>query len=223
MRRGEKASPIVFYKEQAQELHDDETGATKEEKRLIARASWVFNADQVDGWSEPDGGNNELLDPIEDVDALVRATKADVRYGGTNAYYAPSADCIVMPDRERFIGTSTSSPTESFYAVLLHELTHWTAHAKRLDRDLSGRFGDASYAMEELVAELGAAFLCAELKIANEPRTDHVAYIDHWLLVLPSDYRAIFLAARKASVAVKFLKDLNGRDYAFHGSSKRSY
>lgn len=78
-----------------------------------------------------------------------------------------------MPPREAFTGSATSSPTEAYYSTLLHELTHWTGPAHRCDRDLSGRFGTEAYAMEELVAELGAAFLCAELGIAIEPRADH--------------------------------------------------
>jgi antirestriction protein ArdC len=90
----------------------------------------------------------------------------------------------------------------------LHELTHWTAHPSRLARDLSGRFGEESYAMEELVAELGAAFLCAELGIVNTPRQDHAAYIANWLKVLRDDTKAVFTAASRASEAAEFLGKL---------------
>jgi len=110
-----------------------------------------------------------------------------------------------MPDRERFTGTETISATESFYATLMHELSHWCGHERRLDRDLSGRFGDESYAMEELVAELGAAFLCSKLGISNQPRPDHAAYIAHWLAVMKRDTRAIFTAASKANEAKTYL------------------
>ena len=113
-----------------------------------------------------------------------------------------------MPDRERFTGSATSTPTETYYATLLHELTHWTGHASRLDRDLSGRFGNEAYAMEELIAELGAAFLCADLSITNTPRPDHAAYIANWLEVLKRDKRAIFTAARKATQASDYLEHL---------------
>ena len=113
-----------------------------------------------------------------------------------------------MPERERFTGSATSTPTETYYATLLHELTHWTGHESRLDRDLSGRFGNEAYAMEELVAELGAAFLCADLSITNTPRPDHAAYIANWLEVLKRDKRAIFTAARKAAQAADHLASL---------------
>ena len=113
-----------------------------------------------------------------------------------------------MPDRERFTGTATIGATESYYATLLHELTHWTGHPKRLARDLSGRFGQEGYAMEELVAELGAAFLCCDLGITNQPRPDHAAYIANWLTVLKRDTRAVFTAARQANEARGFLQGL---------------
>jgi antirestriction protein ArdC len=97
------------------------------------------------------------------------------------------------------------SATEAYYSTLLHELTHWTAPAHRCDRDFSGRFGSEAYAMEELVAELGAAFLCAELGITVEPRPDHAQYLAHWLAVLKADKRAIFAAASKAAEASAYL------------------
>jgi antirestriction protein ArdC len=86
---------------------------------------------------------------------------------------------------------------------------NWTASAHRCDRDLSGRFGSEAYAMEELVAELGAAFLCAELGITVEPRADHAQYLAHWLTVLKADKRAIFTAASKAAEAAAFLRKEN--------------
>jgi antirestriction protein ArdC len=98
---------------------------------------------------------------------------------------------------------------ESYFAVLGHETLHWTGHASRLSRDVGGaRFGSAGYAMEELVAELGAAFLCADLDLALEPRDDHASYIAHWLDVLTHDHRAIFTAASQAQAAADFLHGL---------------
>src|SRR6202035_4732889 len=98
---------------------------------------------------------------------------------------------------------------ESYYATALHELTHWTKHERRLSRDFGRKaFGDAGYAREELVAELGAAFLCADLGIEAEPREDHAAYLDHWLQVLKDDKRAIFQAAAYAQKASDFLQGL---------------
>jgi antirestriction protein ArdC len=145
---------------------------------------------------------------IEQAEAFTAAAGADVRYGGDRAYYRRSDDHVQMPERERFTGSATSTPTETYYATLLHELTHWTGHESRLDRDLSGRFGNEAYAMEELVAELGAAFLCADLSITNTPRPDHAAYIANWLEVLKRDKRAIFTAARKAAQATDYLAGL---------------
>ena len=126
--------------------------------------------------------------------------------------YSARDDIINMPAREAFTGTATSGATESYYAVLLHELTHWSGHQSRLDRQLSNRFGNKAYAMEELIAELGASFLCAECAITTEPRPDHANYIADWLDVLKKDKRAIFTAARKASEATEFLIALQTPD-----------
>ena len=112
----------------------------------------------------------------------------------------------MMPERRRFMGTGGISPGEAFYSTLCHELVHWSGANSRLDRDLTGRFGEHAYAMEELVAELGAAFLCADLGISQTPREDHAAYIKSWLDVLKSDKRAIFTAASKASEAAEWLQ-----------------
>jgi antirestriction protein ArdC len=92
-----------------------------------------------------------------------------------------------------------------YYGTLAHEMTHWTGAETRLNRDLSGRFGNQAYAAEELIAELGAAFLCADLRLANEPRPDHAAYVQSWLQVLKNDKRAIFTAAAKAQAAADYL------------------
>jgi antirestriction protein ArdC len=99
--------------------------------------------------------------------------------------------------------------TESYYATVAHELTHWTRHETRLNRDFGRkRYGDAGYAMEELVAEIGAALLCADLGITPETRTDHAAYIASWLTVLRNDRRAIFNAASHAEKAVDYVRKL---------------
>ncbi len=113
-----------------------------------------------------------------------------------------------MPKPEQFVGTPTSSPTEAYYAVLLHELTHWTGAPHRLNREFGVRFGDRAYAFEELIAELGAAFLCSALRIVNEPRADHAAYISNWLEILDRDPKAIFTAAGQAQKAVEYLTEL---------------
>ncbi len=208
VRKGEKASLIVFYKEMDVERQTD-AGETEADTVLFARASWVFNADQVDGYEatavEPPAHQAE---PIGAAETFIHATGADIRHGGTRAYYRPSDDYIQMPDRERFVGSATSSATESYYATLLHELTHWTGHEKRCDRQFADRFGKDAYAMEELVAELGAAFLCTDIRITAELPADHAQYIDHWLKVMKADKKAIFTAASQAAKAFDFIKGL---------------
>ena len=171
----------------------------------MARASHVFNAEQVDGWQLPIQEGKSLVDLNEEVAAFVRATGATISHGSGTPKYRRDLDCIEMPFPHMFIGTATSSPTEVYHSVLLHELTHWVGAPHRLDREFGKRFGDKSYAFEELVAELGAAFLCSRFRISVEPRLDHAAYVSSWLDTLGRDTRAIFTAARKAQEAVEYL------------------
>ena len=172
------------------------------------KASSVFNADQVDGYEVALPEPKDPVQAITEADAFVSGTGAEVRHGGVRAFYRPSGDFIQMPDKERFTGSKTSTATEGYYGTLLHELIHWTGIERRCDRQFGKRFGDDAYAVEELVAELGAAFLCADLGITPEPRPDHAAYIEHWLKVLKADNRAIFTAASKAAQASDFLAAL---------------
>lgn len=207
VRKGEKASPVVFYKRLEAEEDHDEGSERSSRPRLIAKASSVFNAAQVEGftvvadtaWNEPEFG------PIERAEAFARSTGASIVEYGERACYIPATDYIQMPDRRRFKGTATSTPAEGFYSTLFHELVHWSGAKARLSRDLGNRFGGEAYAVEELIAELGAAFLCSDLEISPEPRPDHAAYIRSWLTVLKSDKKAIFTAASKASEANRFL------------------
>ena len=201
VRKGEKSSYVVFYKELEFASADD--GET--ETRLFARATPVFSAEQVDGFELPSASEVAPVEPITAADAFVSATGATIQHGGSKAYYRPSTDTIQLPARADFVGTSTSTAQEAYYSTLLHELTHWTSPAHRCDRQLGKRFGDDAYAMEELVAELGAAFLCAELGITVEPRADHAQYLASWLNVLKADKRAIFTAASAASKAAQYL------------------
>jgi len=217
VRKGEKGSLVVFYKELAFEDQDADTGMTSTETRLMARASTVFNAQQVDGYEpEPLAVPENPVTPIEQAEVFVSATKANIRHGGSRAYYNRGTDHIQMPERERFLGSDTSTPTEAYYGTLLHELTHWTGHKSRCEREFGKRFGDGAYAMEELVAELGAAFLCADIGISAQPRPDHAAYVDHWLKVLKADKKAIFTAASQASKAADFLAGLRDKAAAAH-------
>lgn len=208
VRRGEKAAPIVFYKELTFERIDEASGESEQGRTLFARASHVFNADQVEGYQPPEEGPAPpppLIECIARADSLIVASGADIREGGHRAFYAPAEDFITIPDQSLFTGSDTMSATEAFYTTKLHELTHWTGHKSRLARDFSGRFGSNAYAFEELIAGLGEAYLCADLGVTPELRPDHAAYVASWLNVLRSDNRAIFTAAAQAQKAADFL------------------
>lgn len=208
VRRGEKSSLVVFYKTYEVEETNPDTGEREAGERFAARASHVFNAAQVEGFgtnpAEPIP-EAPVFDPVVRAEAFAKATGAVIEETGDRACYIPSLDCIRMPERRRFTGTETTTPAEGFYSTLCHELVHWSGAKSRLDRDLSGRFGKEAYAMEELVAELGAAFLCSDLAITPEPRIDHAQYIASWLKALKGDKRAVFTAAAKASEAAGWL------------------
>ena len=208
VKKGEKASYIVFYKEitvASDEANEDESGT-----RLFARATPVFAAEQVEGYASPALPETPLssVEPIEAAEAFVAATGANIVHGGSRACYVPRTDNIHLPPRDAFLGTATSSAAEAYVSTKLHELTHWSGIESRCNRQFGKRFGDDAYAMEELVAELGAAFLCADLGITDTPRADHAQYLDHWLRVLKADKKAIFTAASKASQAAAFLAGL---------------
>jgi antirestriction protein ArdC len=209
VRKDEKGTVIVYFKEvewgrRGQKPHRDDS-----DTMLVARPSWVFNGDQVEGWRAPEPEVMPVAEVMTRAEELVGASGAHIEWGGEYAGYHPTTDVINMPDREFFVATSTSHATENYYATLLHELTRWTGHASRLNRDLSDRFGDDTDAMEELATELGAAFLCADLCITNTPRLDYAAYVTSWLKVLRDDARAIFTVAAKASAAADYLIGLH--------------
>ena len=210
VRKGEKAAYVVFYKE-LEFAADPESGDAETATRLFARATPVFAAEQVDGYQVPVIDlPATVITPIEHAEAFVAATGATIHYGGSRAFYRPSTDSIQLPPREAFIGSPTSTAAESFYSTLLHELVHYSSHPSRCNRQIGKRFGDYAYAIEELIAELGAAFLCADLGITDEPRADHAQYLASWLAVLKADKKAIFTAASKASGAAAFLAAFQG-------------
>jgi antirestriction protein ArdC len=209
VRKGEKATLVVFWKFSSTETEDDTTADSEEREEhshraVLARGYSVFNAAQVDGYQAPAVPTIPEAERIQSAESFFAALNADIRHGGGRAYYSPSTDHIQMPCFEIF------KDSIAYYSVLAHEATHWTGAAKRLNRDLSGRFGNESYAAEELVAEIGAAFLCADLGLVNEPRPDHAAYVASWLKVLKGDKRAIFAAASKAQAAADWMHSLQG-------------
>lgn len=209
VRRKEKATTIVFWKKIKRVLKDELSGEEKTEVFPMAKAWSVFNAEQQDGWVEPEPPPvQNPAEVIDDVRRFVANTLAEIRHDGDEAYYSPIDDVIHMPVMERFRGTQSSTPTEAYYATELHELTHWSGSEKRLQRDFSGKYGSEAYAFEELVAELGSAFLCSDLQIANSPREDHAKYLKSWLKTLKGDKKAVFTAASQARKAAEFLHSL---------------
>ncbi|MDQ1153057.1 ArdC family protein [Brevundimonas sp. SORGH_AS_0993] len=206
VRRGQRGATVV-YANQLVRTEADDAGEDVERRIPFLKAYTVFNVDQIEGLpcTTPDEGRPALNpdERIQRIDAFFSRCEADVRHGGGCAYYAPGPDYVQMPPFETF------KDADSYYATLGHEMTHWTRHPSRLDRDLGRqRHGDAGYAREELVAELGAAFLCADLGLALEPREDHAAYIGSWLKVLRDDKRFIVSAAAHSQKAVAWLHDL---------------
>ncbi len=203
VKKGEHGSPVVYASSFTQTETGDDGQASEQEIPFLKQYT-VFNAEQCEGlpavFYELAQAPAEKLERIDRAEAFFAATKADIRYGGNRAYYAIQDDRVQMPPFESF------RDAESHAATLAHELTHWTRHPSRLDRDLGRkRWGDEGYAIEELVAELGSAFLCADLQITPQVPECHASYIDNWLKVLKDDKRAVFSAASLASKAVDYL------------------
>ncbi|MEJ8852170.1 ArdC family protein [Variovorax rhizosphaerae] len=172
---------------------------------LLCMPFWLFNVAQIDGLPEPT--TDEVYErkawgdrsPIEGAMRFIGGCKANIQHGYLRAAYSPSADRILMPDVDRF-----TSP-EAYCATALHELVHWTGNEKRLNRTFGERFGDAAYAFEELVAELGCAFVLGHIGLVDATIEGHAAYLDSWLQVLRNDRTAIFTAARHAGEAYEFI------------------
>lgn len=200
VRKGERGTPVFFWQNRDSDSADQNDGDDRRRAGFVAKAFTVFNADQVDG--APPEASPVLSDDqrIAEADAFVRRLGADIRHGGDRAYYSPGIDQVQMPEFGQFRSAA------AYYATMAHELVHWSGAKHRLDRDLSGRFGSADYAMEELVAELGAAFACARIGIQTEPRRDHAPYVASWLKALRGDPRAIFTASSLAQQAVDYLQ-----------------
>jgi antirestriction protein ArdC len=212
VKKGEHGSPVV-YASKFKKNETDDAGQEVEREIPFLKEYTVFNVEQIESLPEWYYQLKEQPKPqmqrIEQADAFFARTGADIRTGGNQAYYAITGDYVQMPRFECF------RDPESHAATLAHELTHWTRHGSRLNREFGRkRFGDEGYAMEELVAELGAAFLCADLAITPEVRDDHASYIECWLKVLKDDKRAIFSAASHASKAVDFLHGLQPQPQA---------
>ena len=194
---GMRGTGIVFFSchEGPVTLVDDISGEVNEtiEKRWLLRNYVVFNVDQTTLEIEP--VNAPQFTPIEIADDLITEIPAVIEHGGDSAYYNMVRDTITLPPKGAF------ESADAYYATLLHELTHWTGHWERLSRLDCGQFGSTTYAKEELVAELGSAFVCAHLGIAKNRLQHGAAYIKSWLKILNNDIRFIFKAANDAQKA----------------------
>lgn len=206
VKRGEKGTPIVkwlFLDKKVKEEDADGNEVERTKRVPILKTYTVFNFTQVE-WDpdhQPKEKKGNDIDPesaCAEAAALVKKTGAKVKHGSGRAGYRPSTDSIGMPKPGAF------DDANAYWATLLHEVTHWTGHESRCNRDLKNRFGSEKYAAEELVAELGAAFLCADLGI--EGKLQHKEYIASWIKVLKDDKYALFTAARLAREAVAFVK-----------------
>ena len=211
VRKGEKGS-LVVYADTFKKLEANEQGEDIETAIPFMKGYTVFNAQQIDHLPEhfsarTEPQHNQPIERIQQAEGFFANTKATLLHGGNRAFYSPDRNMVQMPDIQSFHNA------ESYYATLAHEMTHWTRHPSRLNRDFGRqRFGDAAYAKEELVAEIGAAFLCADLGITPEIREDHAAYIASWLKVLRDDKRAIFTAASHAQKATDLLHSYQAQE-----------
>jgi antirestriction protein ArdC len=212
VRKGEKATTVTYSDtiRRTEEKPDGTEGAAPREERNIwfLKSYAVFNAGQIDGLP---AHYHPALEPataasaerIAHADAFIAHTQADIRLGGERSFYTPILDYIRMPDMETFVYP------EAFYATLAHELGHWTGHSSRLNREtILKRHSEEARAVEEILAELTAAFTCASLGIDHDLKQDSTAYIGSWLKVLASDKKFIFVAAAHAQRACDFLWSL---------------
>jgi antirestriction protein ArdC len=198
VRKGEKACPVVFWKQTT--VEDKETG--KEKKKYLLRFYHVFNVSQCDGLkisTEPVlASDNGIMKPEEIVAQMPQPPI--LKHGMTHAYYSPREDCVGLPARERF------ERTEDYYSTIFHEFVHSTGHEKRLKRFTeSAEFGSNPYCKEELIAEMGAAFLCGQAEIMERTIDNSAAYLKGWLAQLQSDKTLIVQAAAQAQKAADFI------------------
>ncbi|KAA0510173.1 ArdC family protein [Enterobacter vonholyi] len=196
VRKGEHGTTAIFYTMLERENNEGET-----EYIPMLKTFTVFNVEQIDGLTLSDEAvfPAETFEPLPQAEALFRNSGATIIAKGQNAFFAPSTDEIHLPERRLF------SDAANFYATGLHELVHWSGAKSRLNREMKGKFGSEDYAFEELIAELGSAFLMADLGIVGE--VQHESYIASWLKALRNDKRYIFKAASAASKAHRYLMD----------------
>lgn len=192
VREGERSTTVVLWSEiQVSQQVDNEVDDDGH-RRMFARAFSVFNIAQVDGYERPATPELPEAERLAHAEAFIANLGIKTVFGGSEAYYRPSADTVFMPPFTSF------RDTVSFYGVWLHENGHASGVKHRLERDLSGRFGSAAYAAEECCVEILSGLVLADLGIAHHPRSDHAAYVASWFKVLKDDPKVIFTAASKA-------------------------
>lgn len=203
--RGAKGTQIVLFKKIERE-RVDETGDEVKDNFFVMRAFTVFNAEQTTGLDQFRVGfakpQNNSVERYEAADEVIDATGADIRHGGNDAYYNPPGDFIQIPHRYQF------ESAESFYETAFHELTHWSEHSSRLNWDRANE----GYAMGELIAEISASLMMAELGLpTTENLQNHAAYLKDWLKGMADDSKFIFKAAAQAGKVVDYLMSLSKR------------
>jgi antirestriction protein ArdC len=212
VRKGERGSYVVYYTELTNKAGEGPVPSPDDtsETRRILRGYTVFNADQIDGlpldfYRKPDA-EPVPLSPTNKTEeearlsALFSRIPVTIRHGGNRAFYSKATDIIQMPLREAFCDGS------QFWATLAHEQSHATRHESRLNRDFGQtRFGDAGYALEELVAELASAFIGAQIGLPADHLEDHASYIGGWLKALGDNPSAFLTAASKAQAAADWV------------------
>ena len=205
VKKGEKGSMIVYY-DTIERPDKDHEGEVK--KIPYMKFSYVFNKEQLQSYkpSEDEAQvHKPLPERIEKADEFVRKTGAIIEHGKDGAYYVPSTDKIHMPDMDKFHDMPDCKAAEAYYATLFHEIIHMTGHPSRLDRKINNKYGSEKYAQEELVAELGSAFLAAEHDIEKAPVENHAAYISGWMKALKEEPGTVIVASSQASKAVNYL------------------
>ena len=204
VRKGEKSESIVYVDTFTKKETDPASGDEISVQLPFLETYQVFNADQIDGLPAIQDDKQKAvvkkIEPIQLAENFFKATGMKTVSSGNHAYYSPTLDVVQLPLRKQF------RDAQSYYATLAHESVHRTGHSSRLARDFGAKsWGDEGYAKEELVAELGSAFLAADLGLSIHPRKDHASYLASWLKVLEGDKKAIFNAAAHAQRATDFL------------------
>ena len=207
IKKGSKGTEILYWNIKE---YEDKTNKDEKVKIPFLKYFVVFNADQVEGYETKEIETKEIDDwkAHFKTDTFVENTKADIQINN-KAFYSPNGDFIGMPPKEDFKGDKENTKEQYYYSTLLHELTHWSGHTSRCNRDLKNRFGSKAYAMEELVAEIGSAFLCSHLGITKTPTPNHGRYLNNWLEVLKEDKKAIFKAFSLSKTSSEYLLSLD--------------